>query len=304
MLNPSDVYVSGGSNDLLVCWTDKVTKYDASSFYNWEQDNLPLHDLDERTHLLWEKLGHPTSALTGMSFIVSADATDTCNPLVFTTLSACINALPEVINCPILVEVASFGNLGGLNLSNKAFGPNGALEITNRNSAFALPLTLSSTADHYTKAIYDSACYRLRACVGYYFGGTLHRHLSTVNNSITPFPGADHAYSYMFTKRDDGSTIRLASGVNASDWPFDTRFRNPYVFTKRVHDARGDRLTASLSSASDPWDLGGSNFSSTMKFIFDPYDKTNFDSTYDVSTQNFLTDSEIAWGSAETLAQP
>jgi hypothetical protein len=49
MLNPSDVYVSGGSNNLLVCWTDKVTKYDASSFYNWEQDNLPLHDLDERT---------------------------------------------------------------------------------------------------------------------------------------------------------------------------------------------------------------------------------------------------------------
>ena len=52
MLNPSDVYVEGGSNDLLVCWTDKVTKYDASSFYNWEMDNLPLHDLEERTHRL------------------------------------------------------------------------------------------------------------------------------------------------------------------------------------------------------------------------------------------------------------
>lgn len=120
MLNPSDLYVSGGSNDLLVCWTDKVTKYDASSFYNWEQDNLPLHDLDERTHLLWEKLGHPTSSVGGFTFIVSADATDSCNPLVFTTLSGCIAALPEVINYPILIEVASFGNLGGIDLSNKA----------------------------------------------------------------------------------------------------------------------------------------------------------------------------------------
>ena len=111
MLNPSDVYVEGGSNDLLVCWTDKVTKYDASSFYNWEMDNLPLHDLEERTHLLWERLGHPTSSITGMSFIVSADATSSCSPLYFTTLSSCLEAIPEVINCPILVEVASFGAL-------------------------------------------------------------------------------------------------------------------------------------------------------------------------------------------------
>ena len=143
MLNPSDVYVSGGSNNLLACWTDKVTKYDASSFYNWEQDNLPLHDLDERTELLWEKFGHPTSSLTGMSFIVSADATSSCNPLYFTTLRSCIDALPEVINYPILVEVASFGNLGTLNISNKSFGPNGSLEIVNRNSSFAGAMDIS-----------------------------------------------------------------------------------------------------------------------------------------------------------------
>ena len=46
MYNPSDVYVEGGLNDLLVCWTDKVTTFDASSFYNWEQDNLPILDLE------------------------------------------------------------------------------------------------------------------------------------------------------------------------------------------------------------------------------------------------------------------
>ena len=103
MLNPSDVYTEGGNSDLLVCWTDKVTKYDASSFYNWEMDNLPLHDLDERTHLLWERAGHPTSAITGMSYMVSAEVTEGCNPTHFATLSSCMAALPDVINYPILV---------------------------------------------------------------------------------------------------------------------------------------------------------------------------------------------------------
>ena len=136
MYNPSDVYVEGGLNDLLVCWTDKVTTFDASSFYNWEQDNLPILDLEERTHLLWERFGHPTSAMTGMSFVVSADAVSSCSPLYFNTLSSCLAALPEVINYPILIEVASFGDLGDLVISNKIFGPRGSLQIINRNSAF------------------------------------------------------------------------------------------------------------------------------------------------------------------------
>lgn len=146
MLNPSDVYVSGGSSDLRVCWTDKVTKYDASSFYNWEQDNLPLHDLDERTHLLWERLGNPTSSITGMSFIVSAGAEEGCNPAYFATLSSCMAALPDVINYPILVEVVSFGELGSLEIPAKTFGPRGSLEIINRNSSFAGAVNLSGGA--------------------------------------------------------------------------------------------------------------------------------------------------------------
>ena len=295
MLNASDVYVSGGSNNLLACWTDKVTKYDASSFYNWEQDNLPLHDLDERTHLLWEKFGHPTSALTGMSFVVSAGAGSSCNPLFFDNLSSCIDALPEVINCPILVEVVSFGNLGGLNLSNKSFGPNGALEIINRNSAFAFPRSLSSTADQLNKYEIDTdfTDYTLASAVtpaGIIF-------LSQSAGTAAPTPASDHIRAKCLTKTDSNKFIYVASGTNSGDWTKDVRFRNPYVFVKRVDDRYDNRLTASLSSTTLPWDVTGS-FSDAVKLEFEPFDKTGMDGVYDVSTLNHLTNTEEAWGHA------
>ena len=299
MLNPSDLYVSGGSNDLLVCWTDKVTKYDASSFYNWEQDNLPLHDLDERTHLLWEKLGHPTSSVGGFTFIVSADATDSCNPLVFTTLSACIAALPEVINYPILIEVASFGNLGGIDLSNKAFGPCGSIEINNRNSAFAFPRSLNTTlAQHtsylqdgdITQYIYASSMVAGTGLFGFAAAGSLGSPVAV------PIPSHDHINSYLYTRDNSGSAIYISSGTTIADRISDPRFRNPYVFVKRVDDRRSNRLTASLSSTVDPWNVTGTNYNNVSKFSFEPFEKNNSDLVYDVSTLNFLSNVEEAWG--------
>jgi len=140
MFNPSDIYTESNFSNLFGCWTSPVTKFDTSSFYNWEQDNIPIVELEERTELLWERLGHPTSAVDGFSFVVSADATDECNSNIFTTLSGCLEKLPEVINSPYLIEVASFGELGELNLSNKIFGANGSIEIINRNYAKIHPL--------------------------------------------------------------------------------------------------------------------------------------------------------------------
>ena len=289
MLNPSDVYVSGGSNDLLVCWTDKVTKYDASSFYNWEQDNLPLHDLDERTHLLWEKFGHPTSALTGMSFIVSADATSACNPLYFTTLSACINALPEVINCPILVEVASFGNLGGLNLSNKAFGPNGSIEIVNRNSAFAGAIDISGVgmaAQEYDSAYTD---YNLASAV------------VPISTAMTDLQGGASSPCLTYDMQSAQMYVNgqyISSAVNR--WE-DERYNNfnPYVFSRKVAGLQNNRLTAALSSTANAWDIAAASYAAASSFEFTPYDKARTESKideYDVSTVNYLTDSEIKWG--------
>ena len=146
---PTDSYITSGDVKLFNRWVPAVTKYDTSSFYNWEQDNLPLYDLDERTHYLWERAGFPGSAVdasNGMALAVSADATTAdllAFPNLFTTVSGAVKALPEVIRFPIIIEVASHGDLGELNLDGIKFEYNGALEIVNRN--FAKSYAASST---------------------------------------------------------------------------------------------------------------------------------------------------------------
>ena len=146
--NRNDIYTSSGSVKLYNSWTPYVSKFDTSSFYNWEQDNLPLYDLEERTYELWEQAGFATSAgVPGLALTVSADAPASvlaANRNVFTTLSACIAAIPKVVRFPVLVEVGNFGDLGKLELHNFRIEENGSIEIINR--AFSRAVTTSSIA--------------------------------------------------------------------------------------------------------------------------------------------------------------
>lgn len=136
----SDLYTSSGAVGLYHCWTENVTKFGSDTFYNWEQDNMPVYDLEERTFYLWEQLGYPTSSIPGVALVVSADAPDiNCNTNVFRTVSAAVQAIPQIINYPIIMEIANFGQLGNLILSNYKFGPRGSLEIINRNFATDIP---------------------------------------------------------------------------------------------------------------------------------------------------------------------
>ena len=284
MLNPSDVYVEGGSSDLLVCWTDKVTKYDASSFYNFEQDNLPLHDLDERTHLLWERLGHPTSAITGMSFIVSGDGVSSCNPQYFTTLDSCLKALPEVINYPILVEVASFGNLGDLNISNKVFGPNGSLEIVNRNSAFAGAANLGG--DPISLDEIDSGFSQFSLASGV-------SSVSTVLSTSAPSITFDLYNSYLYSPTDRRTYIASATPTTARYEDNRYAAEQHYAFTRRVGRDQLGVMTASLRSTVQGWDNTGNNETAAKQLKFSPYDRDNRSTdlmdSYDASTLNEIT---------------
>lgn len=90
MFSPNDIYTTSGSNKLYNCWTQNVTKYTTSSFYNWEQDNEPVYDLEQRTYHNWEQLGFPTSSIPGLALVVSANtpaATTGCNSNIFPTFS-------------------------------------------------------------------------------------------------------------------------------------------------------------------------------------------------------------------------
>lgn len=129
-----DLYTVSAGTLITDYWNPFVIKHDNQSFYNWEQDNLPLHDLEERTNYLWEKLGWPTSSLPGMVLAVSSSIPShldvSCN--FFLDVSSALKALPEVIRMPVCVEVCTSGNLGDLNLDNVRFEGDGALEIINR----------------------------------------------------------------------------------------------------------------------------------------------------------------------------
>lgn len=137
--NPNDIYTSSGSVVLFNSWTPYVSKFDTSTFYNWEQDNVPLYDLEERTYELWEQGGFATSAgVPGLALTVSADAPELTlqqNPNIFVDLSSAIAAIPKVVRFPVLVEVANFGTLDELELHNFRIEEEGSIEIINRNFA-------------------------------------------------------------------------------------------------------------------------------------------------------------------------
>ena len=136
--NKNDIYTSSGSVRLYNSWTPYVSKFDTSAFYNWEQDNLPLYDLEERTYELWEYNGFPTSGLTGIALTVSANApalTLAQNRNIYTTVSAAIAAIPRVVRYPVLIEVANYGSLGPIELHDFQIMENGSIEIINRNYA-------------------------------------------------------------------------------------------------------------------------------------------------------------------------
>ncbi len=131
----SDLYSASAGSEIYNYFNPFVTKFDSQSFYNFEQDNQPVYDLEERTFGLWEKAtGYATSSLVGMPLVVSS-STDVNNRNIFTTLQGAVDALPNVIRTPTLIEVAVSGVLGGLDLTNIRVEKGGVLEIINRGFA-------------------------------------------------------------------------------------------------------------------------------------------------------------------------
>lgn len=144
---PSDLYLTSATAPIDNTWVPSVSKFTTSSFYNWEQDNLPIYDLEDRTDGLWYKAGYYTSSIPGAMMVVSGDANfvGEASGNIFKNVSSCIKALPDTINYPIIIEIATFGNLGELDLNNIKFGPTGGLEIVNR--VFAKGYSASSVVN-------------------------------------------------------------------------------------------------------------------------------------------------------------
>jgi hypothetical protein len=289
-----DIYVQGGDNKILHMWTPGVEKFDTSSFYNWEQDNIPLYDLEERTYYLWEKAGWPTSGLpqvSGVVFTVSADAIGTDeyanNPNLFLDLSAAINTLPDIIRYPIRIEVANFGDLGELVLNNVHFTGSGALEIVNRNFAPILPGNYDVT---------DPSAIPQDGVAGAAAGN--------FSNNSTPFIGT-------LSSLDLSNTISETSALDIStavvNGIADTRYQNNNTFLVQTVHARSiasnkiqktARMTLGLNSTT-PFNATNPN-----QFDLDVYGTDNdiSISSYDFSScTNQITDT--AFGRQDIQAE-
>ena len=79
-------------------FTPSAHKYDSSSFYNWEQDNISLWDLEDRTNFNYMKIGASLSSLSGITFTLSSSSDVSAN--VYSDIQDIIDRLPKVISYP------------------------------------------------------------------------------------------------------------------------------------------------------------------------------------------------------------
>ena len=148
--------VSGGQN--LIKYPSghlvDINKYHASQFYNWEQDNIPITDLETRTNTLGAALGLFETTVDGVSLVV--DGTDVSAQSRYVDVSSALALLPKTITFPVLVEVCTYGDLGDLNLENFTLKGRGSLEIINRNYAADTPgfAGIDSKAHGVSTAVY------------------------------------------------------------------------------------------------------------------------------------------------------
>ena len=121
-------YVITAPNNLI-----DVRKYTAGSFYNWEQDNIPINDLETRTTTLGASIGLMSSSIPGATLVLSS-STD-ASLATYDNIEDIIALIPRVLTFPILVEICAYGNLGDLNLEGISAVGNGKLQFLNRNHA-------------------------------------------------------------------------------------------------------------------------------------------------------------------------
>lgn len=134
VFHPTDFYTASGANQVFNYWQPTVEKFNSNSFYNWEQDNLPIYDLEEQTSELWERLGYSTSCVNGTVLTVSstAGADDLGkNSNYFLTIQDAVDAIPDIVRSSFIIEVASWGALGDVEIHGRSFEGSGSIEIRN-----------------------------------------------------------------------------------------------------------------------------------------------------------------------------
>ena len=139
-----EYYDVTGGEDVITSGFPDVFHYDPSTFYNYTDDNLAATGLEVRDRLLGQAMGFPGSGTySGVTLLVSSTATADTELGIYTTVQAAIDDVPRVLNYPVNIEIADYGNLGAINITGIKCHGRGALQIEalNYGSDSKAPIT-------------------------------------------------------------------------------------------------------------------------------------------------------------------
>ena len=199
-----------------------VQKYTASSFYNWEQDNIPIDDLETRTNTLADNIGLQTTVVAGARLTLSA--TENALDGTFSSLGDIVARIPRILTYPLVVSLGTYGNLGHLNLEGITTKGEGKLEIINLNYA--------STVAGDT---YNTTVSSLEKGVGYSWD------ISSVDSSILEFNSRTLMTAITgaatYSKADWNSSIRAFGTQHLST---NNTFQEPMFFVSGINNFIND----------------------------------------------------------------
>ena len=109
-----------------------ITMFDASTFYNWEQDNIPLQQLKLRTDTLLRHAGYnQTKAPDGVTLTLSS--TENTAAGIYTSMDDILDLVPKRLTYPVQIEICKFGEIPAFDISDIVTEGSGKLEIINQN---------------------------------------------------------------------------------------------------------------------------------------------------------------------------
>ena len=258
---------TGGDGVLGLRYVDNVAKYDPSSFYNWEQDNIPIWELEARENFLLQMAGFPGKNQTGVTMVLSSLGSETDgSDGVYDSIEHITERIPKKLKFPILIEICAFGNLGKLDLANITCEGEGKLEVVNR--AFASDgdaaigvhnTTTSSSPAGALNHIYQVSSYSVCSQISTYASST--RLKASLGENVVNWrthsrwfaqngPDTDHDTGRLSAMVASGSNGHFTNDVN--------EFRL-YNYSQ-LHDYTITGLDAAPKSGSGIHALGGSDF--------------------------------------------
>ena len=236
-----------------------VRRYSPDSFYNWEQDNIPIDDLITNQDIIAGIQGANLNASSdGGNLVLSGTALEASS--VFSSVGSLVNRIPKLLDYPLLIEVVGYGNLGDFALEGITLEGAGALTFVNRNHANTLfgdgmsYVSGTSAASGYPWDIssLDSSINSFKSADLY---GKIINASSTTTSSLVYDKASWNSNLRVFGSQHlhTNSTFQEPFFFTSGTRPFlDTSTPSTYVFSGNIYDNVYD---VTVSSDSNPFEF-------------------------------------------------